>query len=117
MANSKRPITVTILTKPQCGYCEDAQELLQRLKGEYWLSVDAVDIQSTYGEALAKRGGILFPPGIFLDGEPFSYGRVSERKLRRELDRRMSAATPRILREANAASSPELDTGNRRGMR
>ena len=29
-----------------------------------------------------------FPPGIFVDGEPFSYGRLSEKKLRRELDRR-----------------------------
>lgn len=103
MANSKRPITVTILTKPQCGYCEDAHELLQRLKGEYSLSVDTVDIQSTYGEALAKHGGILFPPGIFLDGVPFSYGRVSERKLRRELERRMSAAPAGTLREADGA--------------
>ncbi len=32
---------------------------------------------------------MLFPPGIFLDGEPFSYGRPSERKLRRELERRL----------------------------
>jgi hypothetical protein len=30
----------------------------------------------------------VFPPAVFLGGEPFSYGRVSERKLRRELDRR-----------------------------
>jgi hypothetical protein len=30
----------------------------------------------------------VFPPGVFLNGEPFSYGRLSERKLRRELDRR-----------------------------
>lgn len=114
MANSKRPITVTVLAKPQCGYCEDARELLQRLKGEYWLSVDTVDIQSTHGEALAKRGGILFPPGIFLDGEPFSYGRVSERKLRRELDRRIGASTPSTLREADVAIWPELATRARR---
>jgi len=37
--------------------------------------------------ALAARGGVLFPPGIFLDREPFSYGRPSERKLRKELAR------------------------------
>lgn len=34
----------------------------------------------------------MFPPGIFLDGEPFSYGRPSERKLRRELERRLGDA-------------------------
>ena len=88
MANSKQPIQVTVLTKPQCSYCEDAKELLKRLKGEYWLSVETVDINTPEGEGLAKRGDILFPPGLLLDGEPFSYGRVSERKLRRELERR-----------------------------
>jgi len=35
------------------------------------------------------KGGLLFPPGILIDGEPFSYGRPSERKLRHELDRRL----------------------------
>lgn len=94
MANSKLPIMVMILTKPQCGYCEDAQELLQRLKGEYWLSIETLDINSVEGARMATRGGILFPPGIFLDAEPFSYGRLSERKLRRELDRRIGTTKP-----------------------
>lgn len=88
MPNSKRPIQVTLLTKSQCSYCEDAKHLLNLLKGEYWLSVETIDIHTPAGEAIAKRGDILFPPGVFLDGEPFSYGRVSERKLRRELERR-----------------------------
>lgn len=30
----------------------------------------------------------LFAPCIFVEGAPFSYGRLSERKLRRELERR-----------------------------
>ncbi len=33
----------------------------------------------------------MFPPGLFLDGEPFSYGRPSERKLRKVLARRARA--------------------------
>jgi len=33
---------------------------------------------------MARAAGIMFPPGILIDGEPFSYGR-SERKLRRAL--------------------------------
>ena len=44
---------------------------------------------SLEGQVLAERSGVLFPPGIFLDGEPFSYGRLSERKLRRELEQRL----------------------------
>jgi len=46
-------------------------------------------VASPEGQALAERGGILFPPGVFLDGAPFSYGRLSERRLRRELRRRL----------------------------
>ena len=107
MPSSKRAIKITILTKPQCTFCEDAHELLQRLKGEYPLVVEAIDINSLEGEAMATAGGIHFPPGIFLDDEPFSYGRVSERKLRRELDRRIGAAKPIRVRYADEAFWPE----------
>ena len=31
------------------------------------------------------RHRVPFPPGVLIDGEAFSYGRLSERKLRREL--------------------------------
>lgn len=98
--NQQQPVKVIILTKSQCGYCEQAQELLQRLKGEYPLVIETIDIKTPDGEAMATRGGILFPPGIFLDGKPFSYGRVSERKLRRELDRRIGATKPTGMRHA-----------------
>ena len=32
---------------------------------------------------------MLFAPGVLVDGRPFSYGRLSERKLRRTLDKRL----------------------------
>ena len=117
MTNSKRAIKVTILTKPQCGYCEDAHELLQRLKGEYPLVVETIDINSLEGEAMATAGGIHFPPGLFLDDEPFSYGRVSERKLRRELDRRIGTAKPIRVRYADVAFWPEWAVRDRRRIR
>ena len=80
---------VLILTQEHCGFCEQAKEILARLSSEYELSVTTLDLKLPEGQALAMRGGVLFPPGIFLDGEPFSYGRPSERKLRRELERRL----------------------------
>jgi len=82
---------VLILTQEHCGFCEQAKEVLDRLAPEYGLSVSTLDLDSPKGEALAVRGGILFPPGIFLDGEPFSYGRPSERRLRREIERRLKS--------------------------
>jgi glutaredoxin len=83
------PIQVLVLTQDQCGFCEQAADLLQRLAHEYELVTSTLDIDSPEGRARALQAGMLFPPGILLDGEPFSYGRPSEKKLRRELDRRM----------------------------
>lgn len=51
------------------------------------------DMNSSEGQEMAERGGVMFPPGVFLDEEPFSYGRLSEEKLRRELDHRLSSTS------------------------
>lgn len=79
---------VLLLTQEQCGFCEQAKEILGRLKSEYELTLSTLDLGTPEGEALATRHGLLFAPGVLLDGEPFSYGRLSERKLRRAIERR-----------------------------
>jgi glutaredoxin len=81
---------VTLLTRRECGFCDQAKQILGRLSQEFSLAVSMVDMDSEEGQVLAERGGVMFPPGIFLDGETFSYGRPSERKLRKELERRLS---------------------------
>lgn len=81
-------LEVVLLTQDDCAFCEHGKQLLDRLAREFPLSVETRDLASQEGRALAERGGIVFPPGLFVDGEPFSYGRVSERKLRRELRKR-----------------------------
>ena len=90
---------ILLLTQEHCGFCEQARDILERLSHEYWLSVSTLDMSSLEGQRLAAQGGLLFPPGILIDGEPFSYGRLSERKLRRELDRRQGFVerTPYVL--------------------
>lgn len=91
--------SILLLTQEHCGFCEQAKDILQRLSQEYWLSVSTLDMDSPDGQRLAMQGGLLFPPGILIDGKPFSYGRLSERKLRRELDRRSGFVerSPRVL--------------------
>ena len=84
-------IQVLLLTQASCPFCVQAKELFDRLSHEYDLKVTVLDMQSPEGEALAVRSGLLFPPGVFLDGQLFSYGRPSERKLRQELQRRLSS--------------------------
>ena len=82
------PVTITLLTQTSCRLCELAKEILDRLGIEYPLSVTEVDLRSEQGRRLAADAGVLFAPGVLVDEHPFSYGRLSERKLRRTLDRR-----------------------------
>ena len=76
---------VILLTSDDCGFCSDADEILRRLQSEYDFRLTRIDMGSPRGIELARGGRLLFPPGIVIEGEPFSYGRPSERKLRRRL--------------------------------
>lgn len=78
-------LTVTLLTQPDCALCEVAKQVLSRVGQEYPLIVTEVDLASAQGRELATRHGVLFAPGVLLAGLPFSYGRLSEKKLRRHL--------------------------------
>jgi len=82
-------LRVLILTQENCEFCDAAKAMFDRLSREYPLSVSTLSLESAAGQALAEKGGILFPPGIFLDGEPCCYGRPSEARLRREIERRL----------------------------
>jgi len=80
---------VILLSQQDCRLCEQAKATIARLALDHALTVTEIELASPDGQALAARGGMLFPPGVFLDGEPFSYGRLSERKLRKEIERRL----------------------------
>ncbi|MGI8439766.1 MAG: glutaredoxin family protein [Thermoleophilaceae bacterium] len=89
MAPAPEELDVVLLSQSDCALCDDAKRVLDRLSREYPLSVRMRDLASPEGRDLGERAGLLFPPGLLLDGRPYSYGRVSERKLRRELDKRL----------------------------
>lgn len=76
---------VVLLTREDCHFCEQAKGVLARLSGEYRLQVREVALESEEGRRLALESAAPFPPVVFLDGETFSYGRLSERKLRKAL--------------------------------
>ena len=82
-ANSKAE--VVLLTQPDCSLCDQAKVVLARLEREGLLTVVETDLTSPQGRDLAVRHGVLFAPGVLVDGRPFSYGRLSEKKLRRRL--------------------------------
>lgn len=76
---------VTLLTKPNCDFCVRAKEILGHLRSEVAFELRIVDLEDQIGHALAAEHGILFAPGILIDGRLSSYGRPSERRLRRDL--------------------------------
>ena len=82
-------LSVLVLTQEKCDFCDSAKAMLDRLAREYPLSVYTLSLESADARALAEKGGILSPPGIFLDGEPCCYGRPSEARLRREIEQRL----------------------------
>jgi glutaredoxin len=80
---------IQLLTQEDCSFCEDAKATLHRMSAKYGFTVTTIQLDGVDGQALAERAGVMFAPGILIDGEPFSHGRLSEKKLRRELDRRI----------------------------
>jgi len=82
------PTAVTVLTRQDCPSCVQAKQVLNRVATEYPLVVQEVSLDTTGGRELALAHGVMFAPGVLLDGALFSYGRLSERKLRRTLTRR-----------------------------
>jgi hypothetical protein len=91
-----RPVEVTLLTQEQCTFCEVAKQILHNVGRDHPLQVREVEMASPEGRRLAAAGGVLFPPGVLLDGRPFSYGRLSERKLRRALQKRATEPEDRV---------------------
>jgi glutaredoxin len=86
------PARITLLTQDNCVLCEQAKGVLARIAGELPLVVEEIDLGSEQGRRLAQRGGVMFAPGIFLDDQMFGFGRLSEKKLRRALQRRSDVA-------------------------
>jgi glutaredoxin len=83
------PTAVTVLTRQDCASCVQAKQVLNRVATEYPLSVQEISLDTPPGRELALAHGVTFAPGVLLDGALFSYGRLSERKLRRTLARRV----------------------------
>ena len=88
------PVPITLLTQPACGLCDVAKEH-PRPPRRALSAVGDRDRASTrrQGRRLAAQAGVMFAPGVLVDGQPFSYGRLSERKLRRLLDRRTTSSS------------------------
>jgi hypothetical protein len=92
------PAHIVLVTTHDCHFCAQARNALERLGHDYPLEVQEIDLVSPRGRELAAQHGILFPPGLLLDGAFVGFGRVSEGKLRHLLAQRapVTAAHQRV---------------------
>ena len=88
------PVVVTLLTQPDCAMCVQAKEILARTGAEGLTTVQEVDLHTQTGRELALRHGVMFAPGVLIADQPFSFGRLSEKKLRRRLQQLVSQPAP-----------------------
>ncbi len=86
-------IDIVVLSQPDCHFCGHAEDVLARVGRDYSLAVRHISLDSEQGQALATGHGVLFAPGILLDGQLLSYGRLSERRLRHYLRRHTNQVT------------------------
>ncbi|SBW28740.1 hypothetical protein FDG2_5935 [Candidatus Protofrankia californiensis] len=78
---------IILLTQADCALCDHAKRVLVRVAADHPLAVEEIGLDTPAGRDLAVRHGVLFAPGVLLDGTPFGYGRLSEKKLRKALTR------------------------------
>lgn len=76
---------ITLLTQPDCTFCDHAKDVLGRLSDEFDLTISEIDLTSDTGRQLAIEHAVLFAPGVLVNGQMFGHGRLSERKLRKAL--------------------------------
>jgi len=80
-------VAFTLLTKLNCPLCDHAREVLDRVGVDYLVNTEVVWLETPEGEEFATTQHTPFPPVLLIDGELHGFGRLSEKKLRRELDR------------------------------
>lgn len=80
-----KEIKITILSRDDCQFCDMAKSLFNRLKEEFELNIEVKDVDTPEGKEQIIKYGFLFLPGILINDNPFSYGRPSEKKIRKEL--------------------------------
>jgi len=79
---------LVLVTSSDCHLCEHARLVLGRIAAGTPLAVRELDVESEEAKTLARAGvPLAFLPVVWDGGRVLGYGRLSERRLRRELAR------------------------------
>lgn len=80
-----RTVRVTYVTSPDCHYCEHGRTVLAELGERVPLDVREVTLDSDEGRQLLVTHRFAFPPAVIVDGRLLGHGRLSPRRLARQL--------------------------------
>ncbi len=80
-------VDLTLVVAEECSLCDHAKKVLDSLRNDYSLRVKEVKLESEEGRLLGQLHPLLFPPILLRGDRVLSYGRLSERRLRKELGR------------------------------
>ena len=97
---------VTVVSAPACHFCDAAEQTLAEVALEFAIEVVPVAFDSPEGRRLVAEHRPALSPLVLLDGAYFGSGRLSRRKLVRELAR---------LGTARRAEPGAASIGARRG--
>jgi hypothetical protein len=87
MSQPTRSTSVTVVRTTVCHFCDDALETLVDIGRESPLTVEVVEAHAPRGVALLRTHRAAMFPLVLVDGQYFSVGRLSRRKLRALLRR------------------------------
>ncbi len=79
-------IKVTLIRPNGCQHCVAVKEVLEKLKSEYDLTVEDIDMATEEGQALVQKYGILSSPGILINDEFFAMGGATEEQFREKFE-------------------------------
>lgn len=75
--------SLVYIAAKDCHLCSDGRAIVTRLAGEIGAPVRELDWDAVDAQILLERGGVLFPPALYLDDLLLGFGRLSERRLRK----------------------------------
>ncbi len=83
-------IHVTFVTSEGCRFCSQAAALLEELERRYPLEIEEIALHTARGADIVRQWRVPFPPVVLIDDEYHGHGRISARKLTRDLERRLT---------------------------
>jgi len=82
---------ITFYSKPGCHLCDEGFEKVEAIAGRFRLAVTKVDILS-HPDLQLRHGERI--PVVEFGGEVLCWGRISEKRLERELRKRLRSEQP-----------------------